>query len=73
MSAVQDERVQLVLFHDRTTEDAAAKLKAVLYQLLMRFSELFASDLTTLSSELPPNVVLSPEQVGHTHGRLEAL
>lgn len=52
MISLQNETIQAVLFHDRTSDAACAALKSFLERLLQRFSELFEQELEQLQPQL---------------------
>lgn len=62
MIAQQNETVQAVLFHDRTSDAASAVLKAFLQRLLHRFTEIFAHELEQLQPQLLASATPTAEE-----------
>ncbi|KAI9914384.1 hypothetical protein PsorP6_008178 [Peronosclerospora sorghi] len=62
MISLQNETIQAVLFHDRTSEAACAALKVFLRGILQRFHELFEPELDQLQSQLQASATLTVEE-----------
>ena len=63
MISLQDETIQAVLFHDRTTDAACAALTAFLQRILQRFGELFEQELQQLQPQLQASATPTAEEV----------
>ncbi|KAG7400031.1 hypothetical protein PHYBOEH_007099 [Phytophthora boehmeriae] len=62
MIALQNDTVQAVLFHDRTSDAAGAALKSFLQRLLQRFTELFEQELEQLQPQLQASATPTAEE-----------
>ncbi|ETI52543.1 hypothetical protein F441_04251 [Phytophthora nicotianae CJ01A1] len=62
MISLQNEIVQAVLFHDRTTDTACIALKAFLQRILERFSEVFEHELELLQPQLQTSATPTAEE-----------
>ncbi|KAG1710847.1 hypothetical protein DVH05_013571 [Phytophthora capsici] len=62
MISLQNENVQAVLFHDRTSDAACAALKAFLQRILQRFSEVFEHELDQLQPQLQASATPTAEE-----------
>ncbi|KAK1944993.1 hypothetical protein P3T76_003526 [Phytophthora citrophthora] len=62
MISLQNENIQAVLFHDRTSDAACAALKAFLQRILQRFSEVFEHELEQLQPQLQASATPTVEE-----------
>ncbi|CEG35132.1 uncharacterized protein PHALS_13888 [Plasmopara halstedii] len=62
MISLQDETIQAVLFHDRTSDAACAALKTFLEIIFKRFSQLFEHELEQLQPQLNANATPTAEE-----------
>lgn len=62
MISLQNEVIQAVLFHDRTSDTACTALKSFLQRILERFSEVFAHELEQLQPQLQASATPTAEE-----------
>ncbi|POM72332.1 Hypothetical protein PHPALM_10965 [Phytophthora palmivora] len=62
MISLQNETIQAVLFHDRTSDAACAALKAFLQRILERFSQVFEHELDQLQPRLQASATPTAEE-----------
>ncbi|KAJ8556630.1 hypothetical protein ON010_g9336 [Phytophthora cinnamomi] len=65
MISLQNETIQAVLFHDRTSDAACAALKVFLQRILQRFAEVFETELEELQPQLQASATPTAEEVRH--------
>lgn len=63
MISLQNETIQAVLFHDRTSDAACAALKVFLQRILQRFAEVFEHELEQLQPRLQASATPTAEEV----------
>ncbi|RLN92312.1 hypothetical protein BBJ28_00008784 [Nothophytophthora sp. Chile5] len=59
MISFQNEAIQAVLFHDRTSDAASVALKLFLQRILQRFAQIFQQELQELQPQLQPSATPS--------------
>lgn len=63
MISLQNENIQAVLFHDRTSDAACAALKVFLQRILQRFAEVFEHELEQLQPQLQASATPTADEV----------
>ncbi|RLN02253.1 hypothetical protein BBJ28_00000238 [Nothophytophthora sp. Chile5] len=63
MISFQNEAIQAVLFHDRTSDAASVALKMFLQRILQRFAQIFQQELQNLQPQLQQSATPSAAEV----------